>query len=255
MSTNTAVTTSLSPGLIPDSELWAFRDQPEVRAELAGRFLAFAKSVAIRYSGPAEPLEDLVQVASVGLMNAIDRFEPGNGAPFLAFASATINGELKRHFRDRVASLRLPRDLYERIGEMERTTTYLRSDLAREPTPDELAEAMGCGVEKVYECLSAVSSRHPLPIARGDGDGADTLHEDHIGVVDRELDRSESRIITAQILESLDPFDREMIELRFSEELSQGQIAERLGCSQMHVSRNLRRILDGLEDHLSLNLE
>jgi RNA polymerase sigma-B factor len=240
-----------NPGLLDESELWARRNEPEVKAELTGRFLAFAKSVAIKYSGPAEQTDDLIQVASLGLMNAIDRFDPDNGAPFLAFASATINGELKRHFRDRVASLRLPRDLYERIGELERTTSYLRNELVREPNFGEIADAMGCEEEKVLECMAALSARHPIPIGRDDTDHGDAALEDRIGGPDEELGHSEARILTAQILRSLDPWDRRMIELRFNEELSQVEIAEQLGCSQMHVSRNLRRILDGLADQIS----
>ncbi|MCB0857169.1 MAG: sigma-70 family RNA polymerase sigma factor [Solirubrobacterales bacterium] len=240
-----------NPGLLPESELWKRRDEPEVKAELPGRFLAFAKSVAIKYSGPAEQIDDLIQVASLGLMNAIDRFDPDNGAPFLAFASATINGELKRHFRDRVASLRLPRDLYERIGELERTTSYLRNELVREPTFEETADAMGCDEEEVLECMAAQSARHPIPIGRDESDHADAVLEDRLGGPDEELGRSESRILTAQILRSLDPWDRRVIELRFNDEMSQVEIAEQLGCSQMHVSRNLRRILDGLADQLT----
>lgn len=238
-------------GLLPESDLWRRREEAEVKAELTGRFLAFAKSVAIKYSGPAEQIDDLIQVASLGLMNAIDRFDPDNGAPFLAFASATINGELKRHFRDRVASIRLPRDLYERIGELERTTSYLRNELVREPTLAEIADAMGCEEEKVLECMAALSARHPTPIGRDETDHGDAVLEERIGGPDAELGRSEARILTAQVLQSLDPWDRRVIELRFHEEMSQVEIAEKLCCSQMHVSRNLRRILDGLADRLS----
>ena len=105
------------PGLLEvKSDLWRHRNEPQVRQELTERFLPYAKSVAIKYRGEAEALEDLIQIASLGLVNAIERYEPERGLPFLAFASPTIHGELKRHFRDRVSAIRIPRGIYERIG-------------------------------------------------------------------------------------------------------------------------------------------
>lgn len=243
------------PAFWQEPELWEHRAEPAVRAELVDRFLAFAKSIAIRYSGPAESTDDLVQVASLGLMNAIERFDPENGSPFIAFASATINGELKRHFRDRVSGIRLPRDLYERVGQFERAVSSLRGDLAREPTVPEMAEAMGCSGDQILEVKDAIGARHPISFAREDSETADGVLEDHLGREDAEFEHCETRIFTEEMLSDLEGWDLLLINLRFREQLSQSQIADQLGCSQMHVSRNLRRILESLNHKLVGNTD
>ena len=133
--TDMSQTGELIPGLAEEDDLWARRDSdPLAREELVNRYLAFAKSVALRYRSNAESLDDLVQVASLGLVNAVNRFDPSRGVPFIAFASPTITGELKRHFRDRTSMMRIPRSLYDRIGQIDFVVAELTSRLNREPT-------------------------------------------------------------------------------------------------------------------------
>lgn len=236
-------------GLIKEADLWPKRDEPGVRTELAGRFLAYAKSIALRYRGQAENLEDLVQVASVGLMNAIDRYDPARGIPFVGFASPTIHGELKRHFRDRVSAMRVPRSVYDRIGQMDSIVADLRTGLAHEPTFDEIAKAMGCSSEEVREAQRATRTRNPV----GFGGGVDVdegVIEEHVGFEDEEFIKTEDRIVTREAFDNLDEADRNLILLRFRDELTQTQIADRLGCSQMQVSRKIRAVLDRMNESI-----
>lgn len=234
-----------SPGLWREEDLWEARSEPMARRELIERFRPYAKSIALRYRGTAERTEDLIQVANLGLLNAIDRYDPESGSTFLAFASPTVHGELKRHFRDRVSSLRLPRAIYERVGKIEATVGQLRSDLGTEPSSSDIAQLLGCSRDEVEEALEATRSRHPAPLWHDEGE--DGVSEEHLGSDDRELESSEIRLDATRALKMLSGDDRSMIELRFKNELSQSQIADRMGCSQMQVSRKLRQILDRLE--------
>lgn len=238
----------IAPGLWREEDLWPRREEPDVRTEIANRFMPFAKSIALRYTSTAEPTDDLIQVASVGLMNAIKRYDPDSGHPFVAFASPTIHGELKRHFRDRVSGLRLPRGVYERVGRIEIVISNLRGELGREPTTTEIAESMQISELEVEEAREAVDSRHPKPLKRDeDGDEAGGL-EEHLGIVDQGFDLAEERIAVSEALSQLDAEDRTIILLRFWDELSQSEIADRVGCSQMQISRKLRQILDRLNE-------
>lgn len=237
-----------TPGLWPESDLWPSRDIPAVRAEIANRFISFAKSIALRYATPAESSDDLVQVANVGLMNAISRYDPDSGNPFLSFASPTIHGELKRHFRDRVSSVRLPRGVYERVGRMEAATRTLRSDLGREPTVSELAQSARCSEREIGEAREAIEARHPTPLKRDSSEEGTGVFEEHFGSPDQSFQLAEDRMVAGAAISKLSRDEREMIVLRYRDELSQSQIAARVGCSQMQVSRKLRQILDRLGD-------
>lgn len=210
--------------------------------------MAFAKSIALRYAGGAESTDDLVQVANVGLMNAIKRYDPASGNPFVAFASPTINGELKRHFRDRVSTVRLPRGVYERIGRIEIAGNSLRGQLGREPTTEEIAAAVHCSPTEVEEAAQGIDSRHPTPLRRDDADREHGVLEEHLGALDQAFDLVEDRIATNAALKQLAPEERRIIALRFGHELSQSQIATRVGCSQMQVSRKLKQILNRLTE-------
>jgi len=234
---------TVSIGLSKEIDLWPRRDEPAVRAELANRFLAFAKSIAVRYRGKAETLDDLVQVASVGLMNAIERFDPDKGIPFVAFASPTIHGELKRHFRDRVSTMKIPRSVNDRIGQMDSVVADLRTALSHEPTSDEIAAAMSCSTDDVLEAREATQTRNPIGFGSG-ADDDDRMTEDHLGTVDAGYEKSEDRIVAAEAFEELDPDSREIVIMRFRDEMTQNEIADRLGCSQMQVSRKIRAILE-----------
>lgn len=162
---------------LPDDELLVtyHRDRdPIVRDELVKRFMPFARKLALRYVHSREPLDDLVQVASLGLLNALSRFEPGMGKKFTSYAAPTIMGELKRHFRDKGWSVHVPRELQERALAVSRQTERLSARLGRSPTVDELADALSCPAEQVIEGLDAAHNYVPAsldaPIAREDDD-------------------------------------------------------------------------------------
>src|ERR1700756_909092 len=137
---------------------------PLAREELVRRFLPFARKLALRYVHSREPLDDLVQVASVGLLNAIERFEPGRGKKFTSFAAPTIVGELKRHFRDKGWTVHVPRDLQERALAVSRHTERLSAHMGRSPTLDELAEVLECSIEQVMEAIDAAHNYHPASL-------------------------------------------------------------------------------------------
>ncbi|MFZ0376712.1 MAG: SigB/SigF/SigG family RNA polymerase sigma factor [Solirubrobacteraceae bacterium] len=216
---------------------------PGAREELVKRFLPFARKLALRYIHSREPLDDLVQVASVGLLNAIERFEPGRGKKFTSFAAPTIVGELKRHFRDKGWSVHVPRDLQERALAVSRHTERLSALNGRSPTLDELSEALACSVEQVMEAIDAAHNYHPAsldaPIAQDGEDPsalAETLGDEDIG-----FELAEQRQALATSWASLSEVEREVLGLRLVGELTQREISQRIGCSQMHVSRLLRR--------------
>ncbi|MGO9905494.1 MAG: SigB/SigF/SigG family RNA polymerase sigma factor [Solirubrobacteraceae bacterium] len=216
---------------------------PGAREELVKRFLPFARKLALRYIHSREPLDDLVQVASVGLLNAIERFEPGRGKKFTSFAAPTIVGELKRHFRDKGWSVHVPRDLQERALAVSRHTERLSALNGRSPTLDELSEALACSVEQVMEAIDAAHNYQPAsldaPIATDDEDRpalAETLGDEDIG-----FELAEQRQALATSWATLSELEREVLGLRLAQELTQREISQRIGCSQMHVSRLLRR--------------
>ena len=248
----TSSTTSIA-GLTDEAELWARRDtDPLAREELVNRYLAFAKSVAVRYRSQAESLDDLVQVASLGLVNAVNRFDPDRGVPFIAFASPTITGELKRHFRDRTSAMRLPRSLYDRIGQIDIVISDLTSQLNREPTSAEIAAEMRCPEEEIIEAFEAGSNRHPISLDQGPASIDDDAGSpaEWLGRDDSRYETAESRIMLRAAMEGLSSEERMVVSLRFRDELTQSEIAEKIGHSQMHVSRMLRRILDRMGDRL-----
>lgn len=228
----------------------ATRD-PALREELARRYLPFARGLAMRYRGGSEPSEDLVQVASLGLVNAIDRFDPQRGAPFTAFAAPTILGELKRHFRDRVWTLRVPRSLKERIADVEGTITKLTGTLQRSPSVAEIAERLDLSEVEVLEALEASETRSPLSLDHpGPADPDDASGGEWVGAVDEHYEIVEGRATVEQALPELDERERLVLHLRFVEDWTQSQIAERIGCSQMHVSRILRQTLQRIRDRI-----
>lgn len=231
---------------LPDDELLvSYHNERDAaaREELVRRFLPFARKLALRYVHSREPLDDLVQVASVGLLNAIERFEPGRGKKFTSFAAPTIVGELKRHFRDKGWTVHVPRDLQERALAVTRQTERLSALLGRSPTLDELAEALGCSVEQVMEAIDAAHNYHPAsldaPIAH-DGEDRSALAET-LGGYDIGFELAEQRQALATSWATLSEVEQEVLGLRLVHELTQREISQRIGCSQMHVSRLLRR--------------
>jgi len=221
----------------------------EAREELCERFLPLARDLALRYTYTDEPFDDLLQVASLGLVKAIDRFEPGRGTKFTSYAAPTILGELKRHFRDKGWSLHVPRDLQERTLAVSRATEVLSTELGRSPKVREVAEHLGCSVEQVLEAQEAAASYEAAsldaPTARNDDESASLV--ELLGGEDSAYELVEDRDAIASTWLALPEVERQVLELRFMHDLTQREIGERIGYSQMHVSRLLRRALNRLE--------
>jgi RNA polymerase sigma-B factor len=219
------------------------------REELCERFLPLARDLALRYTYTDEPFDDLLQVASLGLIKAIDRFEPGRGTKFTSYAAPTILGELKRHFRDKGWSIHVPRDLQERTLAVGRATEVLSKELGRSPKIREVAEHIDCSVEQVLEAQEAAASYEAAsldaPASREDDDSASLV--DLLGSEDEAYGLVEDREAIASTWHALPTVERSVLELRFMHDLTQREIGERIGYSQMHVSRLLRRALNRLE--------
>ena len=219
------------------------------REELVARFLPLARDLARRYRYTDEPFDDLLQVASLGLIKAIDRFEPDRGSKFTSYAAPTILGELKRHFRDKGWALHVPRDLQERTLAVSRETEVLSKRLGRSPKVREVAAALGCSVEDVLEAHEAAASHEAAsldaPTARDDEEAAPLV--DLMGGEDSAYELVESRDAIASTWKALPDIERQVLELRFMHDLTQREIGEQIGYSQMHVSRLLRRALNRLE--------
>ena len=243
------------PKLAGESELWRRlrEDQdPAAREELVNRYLPYATSLARRYRAAAEPSDDLIQVASVGLLNAVDRFDPARGIPFLGFAAPTILGELKRHFRDRVWTLRVPRGLHDRIAEVDKAIGELGTELQRAPSIREISERIGLDEVEVLEVFEAGQNRRTLSLEKpaGPEEGDDPRPADWVGSEDEGFELIEGRIALESALPHLSERERLVLRLRFVEDMTQSQIAERIGHSQMHVSRILRRTLASIREQI-----
>jgi len=245
----------LGDGLASERVLWdrfvRNRDSA-TREELVRRYLPFAKSLALRYRGASESFDDLLQVASLGLVNAIDRFDPSRGTPFPAFASPTILGELKRHFRDRVWTVRVPRGLHDRMAEVDKAITKLTVELQRSPSVGEIAAHLEIDPTEVLEVLEANRNRRPLSLDRpvGNEDADDSPAAEWVGEEDEGYELVEGKVTLESALPQLDERERLVLRLRFVEDMTQSQIAEQIGHSQMHVSRILRRTLERIRQEV-----
>ncbi|HEV7805597.1 MAG TPA: SigB/SigF/SigG family RNA polymerase sigma factor [Solirubrobacteraceae bacterium] len=217
---------------------------PRAREALIERFLPLARSIARRYESSNEPMEDLVQVASLALVKAVDRYDPSRGHAFSSFAVPTIAGELKRHFRDRTWTVRPPRDLQELTIKVERASNELWQRHDRAPTIAELAVALGQDEEHILEAMHARTARGRLSLdAQRLGDEDQPTLGDALGTVDTGFDQAESRAMLDALLATVSRRDREIIRLRFEEDLTQAEIGELLGLSQMQISRIVRQTL------------
>jgi RNA polymerase sigma-B factor len=214
---------------------------PELREELVAAHLGLAEYLARRFANRGEALDDLVQVASLGLIKAVDRFDPERGVEFSTYATHTIVGELKRHFRDKGWAVRAPRrmqELYLRLGKVVAT---LGQELGRSPTIAELAAEVKVSEEEVLEALEAGQAYRSTSLdAPAGGDEGETLAT-RLGDEDPSLEDAESRATLSPLLAQLPPRERLILHLRFFDGLTQSEIATRLGISQMHVSRLLAR--------------
>jgi RNA polymerase sigma-B factor len=241
-------------GLASERELWrrfSVHRDPASREELVRRYLPFAKNLALRYRGASESFDDLLQVANLGLVNAIDRFDPARGTPFAAFASPTILGELKRHFRDRVWTVRVPRGLHDRMAEVDKATTELTVTLQRSPSVGEIAKRLELDPADVLEVLEANHNRRPLSLDRPLGDEEESPASEWIGDEDEGFELVEDKLTLEGVLPQLDERERLILKLRFVDDMTQSQIAEQIGHSQMHVSRILRRTLDRIREEVA----
>jgi RNA polymerase sigma-B factor len=217
---------------------------PAIRDALVERYLPLARQLARRYQRPEEPLDDLMQVASLGLVKAIDRFDCTRAVAFSSYAVPTILGEIKRHFRDRTWSVRVPRDLQELALKAERGVGDLTRDLHRQPSVPELAEHLGVSEEQALEALEAAGAYHAASLDTPRGGDADTTGDtlaDTIGGAEHGYDRAEDRATIDQLMRTITPREREVLRLRFEEDLTQAEIGEIIGVSQMQVSRLIRQ--------------
>jgi RNA polymerase sigma-B factor len=215
------------------------------REQLAERFLPLARQLARRYQRADEPLDDLVQVASLGLIKAIDRFDPQREVAFSSYAVPTILGELKRHFRDRTWSVRVPRDLQELALKVDKAVATLSRDLRRSPSVLEIAEAVDAGEEDVLEALEAAGAYRATSFdapRSSDEEGGDSL-ADALGTTETGFGLAEQRATLERLMAAITPREREVLRLRFVEDLTQAEIGERIGVSQMQVSRLIRQSL------------
>jgi RNA polymerase sigma-B factor len=210
------------------------------------RYLPLAHRLAGRYRHSSEPIDDLRQVAAIGLLNAIDRYDPARGTSFASYAIPTILGELRRHFRDRTWAIRVPRDRQELVLKLEVLHDELASELGRRPTIADLACRLGVDQEMVLELLQVALARSAYPLAP-EGDDVDG-DRSVPGFTDPGYGRVEDREMLAGLLTTLTAWEAEIVLLRFHADLTQDVIARYLGVTQMHVSRVLSRSLARLRD-------
>ncbi|MFZ2051650.1 MAG: SigB/SigF/SigG family RNA polymerase sigma factor [Solirubrobacteraceae bacterium] len=226
------------------------------REALIERYLPLARRLARRYQRTEEPMDDLVQVASLGLIKAVDRFDAGREILFSSYAVPTILGELKRHFRDRTWSVRVPRDLQELALRIDQVVSALSADTGRSPAVSEIAQAVGVSEERVLDAMEAAGAYHAgsLDAPRGprqDEESGETL-ADSLGSNESGFERAEDRATLEPLLARISARERLVLRLRFTEGLTQAEIGSRIGVSQMQVSRLIRQALSrlraGLED-------
>lgn len=217
-----------------------------VRGLLVERFLPLAHAVALRYQRSSEPFDDLFQVASLGLVKAIDRFDPVRGCAFSSFAVPTIVGEIKRYFRDYTWTVRPPRGLQESSLLVEKAMTQLTRELDRAPTTSELAAAANVGEEQLLAALHARRCRSALSLQSPLGDADGSLLQDTIGADDLDLETIEARAMLDHLLRFVPPRTRAILCMRFQQDMTQIEVGEAVGISQMQVSRILRHGLEQL---------
>jgi RNA polymerase sigma-B factor len=219
------------------------------RDELVERFLPLARQLARRYQRGTEPLDDLVQVASIGLVKAIDRFDPSRGTAFSSYAVPTILGELKRYFRDTGWALHVPRGMQERVIQLNAAVSRLSRQFGRSPSLSELADCMGVTAEDVLEAMQAATAYDAMSLdgPRSTEDEEGDTHIQALGGLDENFALVDLRVSLGPTLDTLSARDRLVLHLRLVEDMTQTEIAERIGVSQMHVSRLIRRALERLQ--------
>ncbi len=217
-------------------------DRAKLRDKLVTGYLPVVQHIARRFAGRGEPVDDLEQAGTVGLLNAVDRFEPDRGIDFLSYAVPTITGEVRRHFRDRTWSMRVPRRLKDLQSSINGAVGPLSQQLGRAPRPSEIAAHLGIATEEVVEGLDAQQAYRSSSLDELVS-GADTALTETLGTADAELEKVEYRQTLAPLLDELPERERTILVLRFFGNMTQTQIADRVGISQMHVSRLLAQTL------------
>jgi RNA polymerase sigma-B factor len=211
------------------------------RDQLAEEMLPLARALAGRYAGRGEPLDDLVQVACIGIMKAIDGFDLEREVRFSSYATPTVLGEIKRYFRDKTWAMRVPRGMQELQLEIARARDKLTNQLGRSPNVQELAEAVDAPFEEVLQTIQSQDARRTRSLQEPVGE--DMTLADSVGGLDPEMGRAEMRVLLEDAFDVLSDRDQEVLRLRFAEDLTQTEISKRIGVSQMQVSRLIRQSL------------
>lgn len=224
----------------------------DAREKLVMSHLNLVRFIANKFKNRGEPIDDLIQVGYLGLLKAIDRFDPSRGLEFTTFATPTIMGEIKRHFRDKGWSVRVPRRLQELSAKVNQATDTLTSQLQRSPTIAEIADYLDATVDEVLEAMESSSAYSSVSLEAPSGaDDDDTPSViDRYATEDSDLAFTDDRIIIEEALASFSPRERDVIEMRFLKGMTQIEIAEKLGISQVQVSRLLRRTLKKVQDKI-----
>ena len=225
----------------------------QAREQLIEQYMSLVRSLARRYSYRGEQLDDLVQIGSIGLIKAIDRFDIDRGVELTTYATPNIIGEIKRHFRDRGWAVRVPRGLQELNVRLSKLIEQLTVQLGRSPTIPELSKAAGVDEEDVLEALESGRAYSSLSLSSGGGSDEDGDLDplESLGEIEHQYEVSEDRAVLAPGFRVLDDRERTILHLRFFEGLTQSQIAQQVGISQMHVSRLIRRALEKIRDEIA----
>jgi RNA polymerase sigma-B factor len=225
----------------------------QAREQLIEQYMSLVRSLARRYSYRGEQLEDLVQIGAIGLIKAIDRFDLERGVELTTYATPNIIGEIKRHFRDKGWSVRVPRGLQELNVRLSRLVEQLTVQYSRSPTIPELAKAAGVEEEEVLEALQSgrAYTTLSLSVSGGGGDDDDLDPLESLGTEEHQYEVSEDRALLAPGFKALDERERKILQLRFFDGLTQSQIAQQVGISQMHVSRLIRRSLEKIRETIA----
>lgn len=227
------------------------QEHEAIRAALIERHLPLVTFMARKFADRGEPLDDLIQVGTIGLIKAIDRYDLGRGFEFSTFATPTIVGEIKRHFRDKTWAIRVPRRLQELGAAVNKATTELTQKLDRSPTPKEIAKHLGVTLDDVVEAIESNAAYSTISTDSGTEDNPSL--NDRVGSLDDALEGVEYRESLRPLLARLDDREKKILQMRFFENQSQGAIAAELGISQMHVSRILNKTLAQLREDLLNN--
>ncbi len=224
----------------------------EAREQLIVNHLNLVRFLAAKFKNRGEPLDDLIQVGTIGLIKAIDRFEPDRGLEFTTYATPTIMGEIKRHFRDKGWSVRVPRRLQELSSKVNQAQEQLTNELQRSPSIEEIAQRVDASVEDVLEAMESSSAYTSVPLEAGGNSEDDEAPSilDRYADEDQDLVASDDRMVLEEAIADFSPREQEVIRMRFMEGMTQVEIAEKLDVSQVQVSRLLRRTLRRIQEKI-----